>query len=281
MGDVQDDGLIRTPDLSVRVSVFEGPLDLLLFLIRKNELDIHDIPIESVTRQYMDILHGMERMDLEVAGEFFVMAATLMQIKSRMLLPRDARPAADAADAGSAEADLDPRWELVQQLLEYRKFKEASVHLSELVRQAQDMLPRLVHDAGAEPGEAPLGRTDAIALWNTFNNVLRRLADRMDRGSIRAESVTVAGRMAQILELLRKQPRFTFSSLFPAGGGHTLAELIATFLALLELARLKRITLRQDELFDEIHCERRDDDGDAPGQAPTASEFDEPPAAGE
>ena len=114
--------MVPDSDYRIKLQVFEGPLDLLLFLIRKNELDIYDIPIESVTRQYIDALHAMKELDLEVAGEFFVMAATLMEIKSRMLLPKGLH----AVDPNADEDDMDPRWELVHQLLQYKKFKDAA-----------------------------------------------------------------------------------------------------------------------------------------------------------
>ena len=119
-----EDALAGGLEMSVKLNVFEGPLDLLLFLIRKNEIDIYDIPIAEVTRQYMDVLRSMKNMSLDVAGEFFVMAATLMYIKSRMLLPTDERAVQSEEDDGDSE--LDPRWQLVEQLLEYKKVKRAA-----------------------------------------------------------------------------------------------------------------------------------------------------------
>jgi len=118
--------VVAEADYRIKLPVFEGPLDLLLFLIRKNELDIYAIPIDTVTRQYLEVIYAMKELQLEVAGEFFVMAATLMEIKSRMLLPRHQQ----AVDPNAEEDDLDPRWELVHQLLQYKKFKEASSQLA-------------------------------------------------------------------------------------------------------------------------------------------------------
>ncbi len=126
--------------LPIKLQAFEGQLDLLLFLIRKNELDIYDIPIESVTRQYLDALRAMQQLDLDLAGEFFVMAATLMEIKSRLLLPRGQA----AIDPDAAEDEMDPRWELVHQLLEYKKFKEAAARLGEIAIEKQNLLARYV-----------------------------------------------------------------------------------------------------------------------------------------
>ena len=137
-------------DYRIKLPVFEGPLDLLLFLLRKNELDIYSIPIESVTRQYLEVIYAMKELRLEVAGEFFVMAATLMEIKSRMLLPKHQQ----AVDPNAGEDDLDPRWELVHQLLQYKKFKEASARLGGMAAEAQDMLGRSASAFAPDVGQA-------------------------------------------------------------------------------------------------------------------------------
>jgi len=239
--------VVAEADYRIKLPVFEGPLDLLLFLIRKNELDIYDIPIESVTKQYLEVLYAMKDLELEVAGEFFVMAATLMEIKSRMLLPKHQQ----AIDPNADDEELDPRWELVHQLLQYKKFKEASGKLGEMARYTQDMLPRPA-SAFAPLAERPLKSVDRIELWNSFNVVLRRLAEKLVVGEIHAEQVTVADQMEYILERVKTQKEFTFSSLFTTK--IPLRTLVATFLAMLELTRLKKLTLRQDEAFADIVC---------------------------
>lgn len=235
-------------DYRIRLQVFEGPLDLLLFLIRKNELDIYDIPIESVTKQYVEALRGMQQLDLEIAGEFFVMAATLMEIKSRMLLPKGEH----AIDPNADDEDVDPRWELVYQLLQYKKFKEAAATLQDLSIARQNMMERHVA-ARLEEIERALQSTDRIQLWNIFNQVLRRLAEKLVVGEIHDETTTVADQMEWLLERTRLQPRFIFSELFPEGA--TLRRLVATFLAMLELTRLKRLRIRQAEAFADIQVE--------------------------
>lgn len=239
--------VVAEADYRIKLPVFEGPLDLLLFLIRKNELDIYDIPIESVTKQYLEVLYAMKDLELEVAGEFFVMAATLMEIKSRMLLPKHQQ----AVDPNADDEELDPRWELVHQLLQYKKFKEASGKLGEMARYTQDMLPRPA-TAFAPLAERPLKSVDRIELWNSFNIVLRRLAEKLVVGEIHAEQVTVADQMEYILGHTKARREFTFSSLFTTK--IPLRTLVATFLALLELTRLKKLTLRQDEAFADIIC---------------------------
>ena len=241
--------VVPDADHHIKLQVFEGPLDLLLFLIRKNELDIYDIPIEQVTRQYLDALFSMQQLDLELAGDFFVMAATLMEIKSRMLLPKDLQ----AVDPNATdEEEMDPRWELVHQLIQYRKFKEAATRLGELAVKQQDMIARYVSTL-SDRSDRPLKNADRIELWNAFNVVLRRLAEKVIVGEIHDEQMTVADQMEMLLARLQTQPRFVFSQLFPTTV--SLRTLIATFLAVLELTRLKRLRIRQDEAFADILCE--------------------------
>lgn len=245
--------MVPDADFRIKLPVFEGPLDLLLFLIRKNELDIYDIPIESVTRQYIDVLHSMKELNLDIAGDFFVMAATLMEIKSRMLLPRGQAAVATEGDDGDG---IDPRWELVHQLLQYKKFKEAARELDRLVEYQQGLLARHVSKLTVPQDERPLRPVDRIELWNAFNMVLRRLAEKLVVGEIQDEQVTVADRMEWLLERIKTQPSFVFSSLFT---GHvTVRELVATFLAVLELTRMRKLRVRQNEAFTDIVCEVRE-----------------------
>jgi segregation and condensation protein A len=244
------EALVPSNDFAIRLPAFEGPLDLLLYLIRRNEVDIYDIPIEHVTAQYIEILDSMENLDLEVAGEFFVMAATLMYIKSRMLLPQK--------DQGSnqdvEDDDIDPRWELVQQLLEYKKFKEASAEIEELILNSNDLIARIGPKEALQAVERPLKPVERVDLWNTFNQVLRRLAERITTGEINAEQVTVADRMEFILLRFKQKPNFLFSELFEATT--TVTTIVATFLAVLELTRLGEILIKQDRAFSDIRCER-------------------------
>jgi len=242
--------VVPDADYRIKLQVFEGPLDLLLFLIRKNELDIYDIPIESVTRQYIDALKTMQQLDLDVAGEFFVMAATLMEIKSRLLLPKGQH----AVDPNAEDEEVDPRWELVHQLLQYKKFKEAAATLAGLVEHRQNLMARHVSTlATDDPAGRPLKNVDRIELWNVFNIVLRRLAEKLVVGEIHDEVVTVADQMEWLLARTQAEPSFVFSALFPEGV--TLRRLVATFLAMLELTRLKKLRIRQSEAFADIVAE--------------------------
>lgn len=236
--------------MSVKLNVFEGPLDLLLFLIRKNEIDIYDIPIAEVARQYMAVLRSMKNLSLDIAGEFFVMAATLMYIKSRMLLPSDERIVEASED--DTDADIDPRWQLVEQLLEYKKVKQAADSLEDMIDSRQNYGERRIKQTESTT-ERPLKPSDRMELWTAFNLVLRRLAEKLVQGEIREENVTVADRMEFLLK--RSEKKFTFSSLFEVGKVGVVT-IMATFLAMLELTRLKRLKVSQDERFGEIYCEK-------------------------
>lgn len=251
--ETQKDALLPIGHHSVRLSVFQGPLDLLLFLIKKNEIDIYDIPIESVTRQYLEILNGVEKIDLELTGEFFVMAATLMLIKSRMLLPKQML----LEDAEEEVEEEDPRWELVQQLIEYKRLKEQAEELGALISLANDFIPREVHDQEVKQESRVLKETDKMEVWNAFNKVLQRLAEKIVVGEIKEEEITVAEQMSFILKTIATRPRFLFSSLF-LEKRISLNTVLASFLAVLELTRLRKLYLKQTENFGDILCISRD-----------------------
>ncbi len=245
-----EDGVITSMDHPIKLEAFEGPLDLLLFLIRKHEINIYDIPIREVTEQYLAALSTMKKMNLEIAGDFFVMAATLMYIKSRMLLPKiDQKPEVQE------EEDIDPRWELVQQLLHYKKIKCAAAELEELILKNQYCITRQVKKTSSSLQDQPLVKSDPIELWTLFNQVVRRLSERIVIGEITDEEVTVADCMEKILQLLEKEKCFYFSSLIPQKC--TVHRLAATFLAILELTRLKKLQIKQTELFGDIELKPR------------------------
>jgi segregation and condensation protein A len=257
--------VVPDSDYRIKLQVFEGPLDLLLFLIRKSELDIYDIPIESVTKQYVEALRAMQQLDLDVAGEFFVMAATLMEIKSRMLLPKGQH----AVDPNAEEDEIDPRWELVHQLLQYKKFKEAAAQLSEMAFVRQNLMERYVSALSGDPIERPLRPVDRIELWNCFNTVLRRLAEKLVVGEIHDEQVTVSDQMEWLLQRTVTEKSLVFSKLFT--GPVTLRRLVATFLAVLELTRLKKLRLRQDEAFADIAIDAVENPLEIPAEASTVT----------
>jgi segregation and condensation protein A len=268
MSQAVQEPLLSSLDQTIRLPVFEGPLDLLLFLIRKDELDIYDIPIGEVTRQYLEVLRAMEQMDLDIAGDFFVMAATLMYIKSRLLLPKHEQ---DAQPVDTEEDEhLDPRWGLVQQLLEYQKIKDAAAGLQDLIARAQDYIPREFRERDEDRLHRPLEPADRIELWNTFNLLLRRLSEKMVHGEIHRDHITVADRMEYVLQRLTSEARFTFTSLLPEHPSPIF--IVATFLAILELTRLRQLELAQSADFQDIDIIRRE-------EAPVLAEVS-PDAAG-
>ncbi len=235
------------PPYNIQIETYEGPLDLLLDLIRKQEINIYDIPIAQITGQYLDYLHrNLERLDTEVAGEFLVMAATLIHIKSKMLLPPD--PAAQAEDAE------DPRSELVYQLLEHEKFKKAAQMLQQkqLVQGAMWSAPGLSEflDPDAEPEMA----VSLFDLIKAFQQVLERARERplLD---IAEEKISVAEMIRRLCDVLaaRAQPLPLREVL---EGLRSREAVVACFLALLELIRLQAVAIRQSELFGEIELRR-------------------------
>lgn len=243
--------MVAEIDPRIKLSVFEGPLDLLLFLIRKHEIDIYDIPIGLVFDQYLDALSEMQEVNLEIAGDFFVMAATLMEIKSRLLLPKQQRTLSEDED----DEDLDPRWELVHQLLEYKKFKEAAESLDTLSDHTSLQLTRDYDSVNRIEGPMrPLKPEDQISVWNSYNIVLRRLSEKLILGEIQDDAVTVVDQMEVLIKKGQTEPSFEFSSLFP--GKCSLKLLVVTFIAILELVRLKRLSITQNHSFSDFIIDR-------------------------
>jgi segregation and condensation protein A len=230
-------------DYKVQLEVFEGPLDLLLYLIKRDEVDIYDIPIERITQQYMQYLDLMRMLDLNIAGEFLVMAATLMMIKSRMLLPVEERP-------GLEEEEEDPRWDLVRQLVEYKKFKDAAEHLEDLALRQENVFPREGEgaSAAAEPDVA-LQDVSLFDLIAAFNEALKRVK-KEELNEIFAERFTVAEKVDAIMATIRREGRASLSALL-RGMRHRY-EMVCMFLALLELIRLRQIRAMQPQAFGDI-----------------------------
>jgi segregation and condensation protein A len=234
-------------DYKVKLDIFEGPLDLLLYLIKKDEIDIYDIPIEHITRQYLEYLDAFKIMDLDVAGDFVVMAANLIYIKSRSLLPKDQQPPDEAAE------EDDPRWELVRQLIEYKKFKDAAAQLQARELEHQGLFTRMA----AQPdqvAERPLGEVSIFDLINAFNTALKRLTKPEDLREIFEENFTVSDKIDLIMKMTAAGLPLRFSELFATAASRT--EVVVTFLALLELVRLKQVRARQGEEFGEIELVR-------------------------
>jgi segregation and condensation protein A len=231
-------------DYKVKLEVFEGPLDLLLFLIKRDEIDIYDISIERITRQYLEYLQAFKELNIEVAGEFLVMAANLIYMKSRSLLPADQQPPDEEAE------EDDPRWELIRQLIEYKKFKEvaADLHVREIEQQHRFARAADIPDLALAP--LRLGEVGIFQLINAFQNVIKRVEAREDLGEIFDDQFTVSDKIEVILRRIGSGGPLRFSELFEAIVSRV--EIVVTFLALLELIRLRQVRAIQADPLGEI-----------------------------
>lgn len=232
----------------IHLASFEGPLDLLLHLIKKNEVNIYDIPIVLITQQYLEYLELMEELNLDVAGEFLVMAATLIHVKSRTLLPR--------ADPTQEDPEEDPREALMRRLLEHQKFKAAAelLHERETLRSAQWLRPDgRVAEVVGEPPE-PEVDVDLFSLMAAFRQVLDRVRQR-PRVPLPPEQISIEDRISQLLARLSESEAFGFEDLF--ADVQTRAGMIVTFLALLEMIRLKLVRVFQQGNFGPIRVYKR------------------------
>ncbi|WP_122628895.1 segregation and condensation protein A [Lucifera butyrica] len=233
-------------DYKIILDTFEGPLALLMHLIEKDQIDIYDIPIARITEQYLEFLSNMEKFNIDIASEFLVMAATLLQIKSRMLLPKPVR-------ADETSEDEDPRQELVDKLLEYRKIKQLASMLDEMKQKQERYFTRQMQILPTQYALPEGLKIDELikaflAVWESGSD---------DFAVIDREEISVQDKMQDILHLLHKlKGRLEFSQAIMRTGSRS--EMIATFLALLELIRLKRITIYQQHNFAPIYMELKE-----------------------
>jgi len=229
------------PSVTFKLPRFEGPLDLLLHLIKRDEIDIYDIPIAHITAQYLKFIEIMQMLDLDVAGEFLVMAATLMRIKAKMLLP--------VPKSDDEEDEGDPREELVQRLLEYRLYKEASLTLKE-----QEALRRSIFERGMVPteddaGPLPLAPATLFDLLEALNRVMARRPERTVY-TVQTEAWDMEDKMSLIARTVAEDGRLLFSTIM--GQASERMEVVVSFMALLELVKLGRVVVVQDANFADI-----------------------------
>ncbi|MCB9758160.1 MAG: segregation/condensation protein A [Candidatus Omnitrophica bacterium] len=233
----------------LKLDTFEGPLDLLLFLIKKNDIDICDIPIVKVTDQYLEYIDMMKMLDLEIVGEFLVMAATLLQIKSRMLLPPD--------PAGLEEEEIDPREQLVERLQEYRVFKEIAEQLKGKEGERQNFFTRQVDEEARKELENDAKEVyfeaSLFDLINAFSAALSKIKDEKVY-EVAKEEFTVEQKIHDILHTLLKKSRLLLTDIFSQAKSKV--EMIVSFMAILELIRLKEIVVAQKRLFSDIEVLR-------------------------
>jgi len=232
----------------IHLDKFEGPLDLLLFLIKKNDIDICDIPIATITDQYMEYIEMMKMLDLDVVGDFLVMAASLMQIKSRMLLPPDPLAGPEV---------IDPRQELVDRLKEYEQFKLVADSLKSKEISRQDLFGRLVDEEKLkelkEDSQEVLFEATLFDLINALSEALKHVPEKKDY-QVSQEEFTIEGKIHSLLHLLIETPRVSLMDLFRRST--TKQEVVCTFVAVLELTRQKEIVIVQHRQFEDIEIVR-------------------------
>jgi len=235
-------------DYKVKLEIFEGPLDLLLYLIKQDEIDIYEISLERITSQYLEYLQAFKELNIDIAGEFIVMAANLIYLKSRALLPAHVQPPDEEAE------EEDPRWDLIRQLVEYKKFKDAAAQLSQREIEQSNLFARMSDSAEAAP-ERPLGDVSVFDLINAFNKVLKRIAEKSeDLREIFEENYTVSDKIDLLMKMVGAGVPLKFTELFASAASRT--EIVVTFLALLELIRLKQVRCVQESAFGDIELRR-------------------------
>lgn len=242
---------------SVKLEVFEGPFDLLFHLIEKNEVDIYDIPIADITRQYLEYLDELRFFDIEVASEFLVMAATLLHIKSKMLLP--------GKEKAEQEEEVDPRQQLVERLIEYKKYKDVTGELRKREEVCQKRLFREPFPLGDYDAHDPfVPDVDVSDLCNAFVQAMRRYINLYNddynlRKSLEKERISLTDRINHIKNIMRRVGRISFKGLVE--GCATRANVVVTFLALLELVKGRKIVIEQAFNFADIIIKKRDSKG--------------------
>lgn len=247
-------------EIEYRLQVFEGPLDLLLHLIEKNKVDIYDIPIVTITEQYLEYVEQMQEQDMDIMSEFLVMAGTLLQIKSKMLLPKEET---------EEEEEEDPRAELVRRLLEYKMYKYAALELKDMELDASHSLykkptiPEAVSTYKEEINPADLVNGMTLNMLNDiFQSVMRKQVDKIDPirskfGTIEKEEINIEERMVQVREEVRGLKGINFRTLLESQP--TRMNIIITFMSILELMKIGAITIRQEEIFGEIVIDSLDE----------------------
>ena len=234
--------------MDLKLEVFEGPLDLLLHLIKENKMDIFDIEIESITRQYLDYIHKMKEQNLDIASAYLVMASELTLIKARMLLPRP-----KVEDEESEEED--PRVELVARLLEYQAYKEITKTLKENESKRQEIHTKLPENINnyIEENTVITGEGSIDLLVDAFRKFLVRKSEEKPLSTkVTMKEITVSSRKLEIKSILKKEKKVSFFKLFPVS---TKEYIVATFLAILDMARNKELLIKQEELFSDIIVE--------------------------
>lgn len=240
---------MESPAYRVELDIFSGPLDLLLYLVRKNEVDVLDLPIARITEQFQELLGVLEFIDIDLAGEFLVMASTLVEIKSRLVLPR---PPEETSDEAPIETD-DPRSELIGRLLEYRRFRDAAQALDERAAEWQERYPRLSDDRPTAGKDPAADRIKEVELWDLVSALGRILRHQQveQETSIKYDETPVAVYVERVAERVRREREVKFSDLFE--GENLRSRIVGLFLAILELLRHHGFRAEQPVEYGEIY----------------------------
>lgn len=261
-------------DYRVRLDLFEGPLDLLLYLIRRAEVDITDIPISTVADQYITYIKDIERIDIERAGEFLVMAATLMEIKSRMLTPEVPVSSAESSDSDEPgkKVETDPRQDLVRQLLEYKKYRDAADALDDRRLEWQHRYPAAkagvdneqLREALAEAGDLELEDLELIDLVNAFAQISESVNfDRLGEHKVTFDDTPIEVHAADVIDRLEREGKEQEMGLVDLFEGRGRGEMLGVFLAILELVRQRRIAVRQEGVVGKITVRLKDQEDES------------------
>ena len=248
-------------EYKVQFEVFEGPLDLLLYLVKKEEVDIYEVNLTKIATEFIQYVDLLRELDLDIAGEFLVMAATLMYIKSRELLPVEQQ-----AQVENEEDEEDPRWELIRQLVEYKKFKDVAGELQKREECQENVFPRVpVKPEFADEATPPRPEVSIFDLINAVNAVLKRFNQTEETRDIFEDKWTVSEKIGMLRQMLSNKARLKFTELFSSATTRT--EVVVTFLAMLELIRLKIMVISQSAPFSEIELEPVDQSLNGPAPA--------------
>jgi segregation and condensation protein A len=235
---------VEDKDYKIRLEIFEGPLDLLLYLIKREEIDIYSVSLERITSQYLYYIDTFKALNIELASEFIVMAANLMYIKSRELLPKDVQPPEEDAEEGN------PRWELIRQLVEYKKFKEAAQFLGVQEVKSDELLVTTPELPDLEAPMVGIGQVGIFDLIRAFQRILKRFENASDFREIVNDRYTVADKIEHLMNIVPLGGRVKFEELFFTAASR--GEVIVTFLAMLELIKLNHLQVEQEQLLGEI-----------------------------
>ena len=259
-------------DYRVNLEIYNGPMDLLLYLIRRDEIDIHDIPISKITEQYCSHMEVIKQIDPDVAGEFLVLAATLMEIKTRLLLPH-------IEDGGEGDEGFDPRADLVRQLLEYKAFKDAANDLRVAAADQALRFPRRPAHIEHEPEGLDLEEVQVWDLVGAFNELMTSIGQESRLTEIIYDDTPIELHATDILDRLARDGNMTFAEIFT--GRSTRLEMVGLFLALLELIRRRHVYVEQKDVFGDIYVFHNPEPPAEEGQADEAAKVASPAGAGQ